>query len=76
MMFKSKLRAIGNSDGVLIPKEVKHDLGIQQGDEVCFTKAADGSYNISAYDPEFEEQMDAMEVIGRQYRNTLRTLAE
>lgn len=75
-MLKSKLRAVGNSDGLLIPKEVLHDLNVQRGDEVCFTKAADGSYNISAYDPEFEEQMLAMEVIGRQYRNTLKELAK
>ena len=75
-MLKSKLRAIGNSDGILIPKEVKHDLNIQRDDEVCFIKMADGSYKISAYDPEFDEQMAAMDVIGREYRNTLKALAE
>ena len=75
-MLKSKLRATGNSDGILRPKEVKHDRNIQRDDEVCCINLAEGSYKITAYDPEFDEQMAAMDVIGREYRNTLKALAE
>ena len=74
-MLKLKVKQIGNSAGVVLPKEALNHLNVGKGDEVYLVKNADG-YTISQYDPEFDEQMDAMEAIGRQYKNTLRELAK
>lgn len=74
-MLKLKLTAVGNSVGVVLPKEVLAKLKAQKGDTLFLTETPDG-YEISAYDPEFEQQMEAARQVMRRYRNTLRELAE
>lgn len=71
-----KLRRIGNSLGVVLPKEVLVQLKVDEGDKLFVTQAPDGSMRISAYDPDFEEQMKAAEEGMAAYRNTLRELAK
>lgn len=74
-MLKLKLTTVGNSVGVVLPKEVLAKLKAQKGDTLFLTETPDG-YEISAYDPEFEQQMEAARQVMRRYRNTLRELAE
>lgn len=74
-MLKLKLTTVGNSLGVVLPKEVLAKLKAQKGDTLFLTETPDG-YEISAYDPEFEKQMEAARQVMRRYRNTLRQLAE
>ena len=74
-MLKLKLTAVGNSVGVVLPKEVLAKLKAQKGDTLFLTETPDG-YEISVYDPEFEKQMEAARQVMRRYRNTLRQLAE
>ena len=74
-LTKLKLRAIGNSTGVVIPKEILTDLAVEQGDEVFLVKTAEG-YSITAYDADFEMQMEAAKEGMRQYRNALKELAK
>ena len=71
-----KLRRIGNSLGVVLHKEVLVQLKVDEGDKLFVTQAPDGSMRISAYDPDFEEQMKAAEEGMAAYRNTLRELAK
>ena len=73
-MLKLKVKQVGNSAGVVLPKEALNHLNVDKGDEVYLVETEDG-YTITQYDPEFEEQMEAMEAVGRQYKNTLRELA-
>lgn len=75
MTLKLKVKQIGNSAGVVLPKEALNHLNVDKGDDLYLVETAEG-YTISQYDPEFDEQMEAMEAIGRQYRNTLRELAK
>ena len=70
-----KLTQIGNSLGVILPKEVLSSMRLEKGDAVFLTEAPDG-YRITAYDPEFSEQMDVAETIMRLRRNVLRELAK
>jgi putative addiction module antidote len=72
---KLKVRKIGNSIGVIFPKEMAADLSVVEGDELSASKTQNG-YELSAYDPAFEEAMDAGRKIMRRYRNTLRELAK
>lgn len=75
-MLDMKVRRIGNSLGVVLPKEVLSRLNVQDGDKVFLTEAPDGSYRITPYNPEFEKQMTIGKTFMARYRNTLRALAE
>jgi putative addiction module antidote len=71
-----KLIPIGNSTGAILPKEVLARLRVSQGDQLYLTESPDGSFRISAYDPEFARQMGIAEEIMREDRDILRTLAK
>ncbi len=74
-VIETKLRAVGNSTGVVLPKEVLADLKLEQGDRVFLVKTEDG-YLLSPYDAGLAEQLEAAELGMRQYRNALRELAK
>lgn len=76
MIVELKLRKVGNSVGVVLPKEVLAYLKVGEGDAVCIVEAADGSVRMSPAKAEFTEQMKAAEGVIRRYRNTLRELAK
>ena len=75
MAAKLKVRKIGSSQGVIIPKEELARLRVSEGDELYMVSDADG-LRLQPYDPEFEEQMEAYESVARQYRNAFRELAK
>jgi len=75
MAKKLKLRAIGNSTGVVLPKEILEKLRVGRGDELMVLETPDG-ITLTSYDPEFERQMDVAEAVMRKRRNLLRKLAE
>lgn len=73
-MTKLKLTAIGNSAGVVLPKEVLARLKVEKGDSVYLTESPDG-YRLTPYDPDFERQMDTARRIMKRRRAVLRELA-
>ena len=75
-MLDMKVRKVGNSLGVVLPKEVLSRLNVQDGDKVFLTEAPDGSYRITPYDPEFGKQIIIGKSFMARYRNTLRALAK
>ena len=76
MFLELKLRKIGNSVGVVLPKDVLAHLKVQEGDKVCVTDAADGSVRLAPATVEFTRQMEAAKDVIRRYRRTLRELAK
>ena len=54
--MKAKISQIGNSVGVILPKEAVARLKIKKGDSVFLTETSEG-YVVTPYDPEFEKQM-------------------
>jgi putative addiction module antidote len=76
MNLKLKVRKVGNSVGVILPKAVLEHLRVAEGDPVYATEAPDGSLRLSATSGEFERQMEAAQSVMRRYRNTLRELAK
>ncbi|HEY1720104.1 MAG TPA: AbrB/MazE/SpoVT family DNA-binding domain-containing protein [Magnetospirillaceae bacterium] len=74
-MHALKITKIGNSSGVVLPKDVLSDLNLEQGDQIFIVKSEDG-YKIVPYDPDFEEQLAAAVEGERVYRNALRQLAK
>ena len=74
-MFPLKVRKVGNSLGVVLPKEAAAALQVSEGDTVFLTESPGGGYRVTNYDPEFERQMKIAEDLMRRYRNTFRALA-
>jgi len=74
-MTALKLRKIGNSVGLVFPKEELARLRVGAGDIVHVTEAL-GGMRITNYDPAFERQMDVARKIMKQNRDALRELAK
>lgn len=75
-MTALKVTQIGNSVGVILPKEALSDLGVAKGDTLYLTKGPDGSMRLSAYSEVVAGQIDAARTVMRQYRETIRALAK
>ncbi len=74
-MSALKLTQIGNSVGIILPKEVLARLKLVKGDTVYLTDSA-GGVNLTAYDPEFDAQMTEARRIMKKRREVLRELAK
>jgi putative addiction module antidote len=74
MNRKLKLTRIGNSVGVVLPRELLAQLRVDKGDELYVTELPDG-VKLAAYDPEFAARMEVAERVMRRRRNLLHELA-
>lgn len=75
MTRKLKLTTIGNSTGVVLPKELLEKLRVQRGDELMVLETPDG-ITLTPFDPVFAAQMDVAEKVMRRRRNLLKKLAQ
>ena len=75
-MTQLKIRSIGNSLGVILPKEALSQLKLGDGDAVYLTTAPDGALRLTPYDPQFGSQLKAARKGMAKYRNALRELAK
>jgi len=71
--MKTKLRMIGSGYGVLLPKKVIDDLRLSVGDELELT-VNEGGIELSPFDPEFAEQVEAFRRTEGRHRNSYRGL--
>lgn len=69
-----KITKIGNSAGVVLPKEILARLRVGPGDTLHLTEAPDG-VRLTAHDPDFAATMELAEEIMREDRKILRALA-
>ena len=74
-MSALKLTQIGNSVGVILPKEVLARLKLEKGDAVYLTDSPDG-FRVTRQDPAFEEQMKQARDIMKARRAVLHELAK
>ncbi|MBU3725051.1 MAG: AbrB/MazE/SpoVT family DNA-binding domain-containing protein [Burkholderiaceae bacterium] len=70
-----KLTAVGNSVGLILPKELLAKLRVDKGDSLYVVETASG-VELSPYEPEFAAQFEAAENIMRENRDVLKKLAE
>ena len=75
MNTQLKITKIGNSAGVVLPKELLARLRVGPGDTVYATEAPDG-VRLTAADPDFAENMAVAEKIMRDDRDILHVLAK
>lgn len=76
MILELKLRKIGNSVGVILPKEALAHLKAEEGDIVSVTEGPDGSLRLSPSKAEVTRQMEVAQDVMKRYRHTLRELAK
>jgi len=74
-MLALKVTPIGNSVGIVLPKEALARLKLAKGDVVYLTEAPDG-YRLTPYDPAFGQQMETARRIMKKRRSALRELAK
>ena len=74
--MKLEIKKIGNSTGLILPKELLARLNLAQGDWVYVTELPDGGVRLTPYDPDFEEVMRLSDEVMDEYRDTLRALAK
>ena len=74
-MHTLKLTQIGNSVGVILPKEALAKLRLEKGQTVFLTETPEGLV-LTPYDPALEEQIDAGRAFIRDFRDTFHQLAK
>ena len=75
MSVTVKLRKIGNSLGLILPKEVADQMHVVEGDTLHVVTDGNGTHP-TPYDPNFDEAMNPFGETRRTYRNALRALAK
>lgn len=70
-----KLTQIGNSTGVILPREILERLRVKQGDVLSVIETPDG-IELAPYDPDFASQMKIAERVMREDRDVLRLLGK
>jgi putative addiction module antidote len=75
MAYKVKVTTVGNSTGIVLPKELLMKLKIERGDTLYVTETPDG-VQLTPYDEKFLRVMDAAAQIMRENRDVLRKLAQ
>lgn len=70
-----KLIKIGNSTGVILPKDVLARLRVELGEEVFLSETPNDGYRLTASNPDFAEAMAAADAIMREDRDILSVLA-
>jgi putative addiction module antidote len=74
-MHTLKLTQIGNSVGVILPKEALSRLRLEKGQTVFLTETPDGLV-LTPYDPALEDQIQAGRAFMRDFRDTFHQLAK
>lgn len=76
MAIETKVRKIGNSLGIVLPKEALQILKVEEGQSLYLTESPENSLRITGDQPGFEEVMKVAEEGMNRYRNALRELAK
>jgi antitoxin MazE len=74
--MKIEIKRIGNSTGVILPKELLTRLQLKQGQQLHITELPGGGFQALPYDPEFQKTMEIVDEIIDEYRDTLAALAK
>lgn len=73
--MKLKITTVGNSAGVILPKELLTRLRLEKGDELYALETPDG-IKLTVFDPELAAQMEVAERVMRERRTLLHKLSQ
>lgn len=71
-----QVRKIGNSIGLILPKELAARLNLKEGDKLFPVEKSDGALVLTPYDPDFEKAMEVARRGMKRYHNALAELAK
>jgi putative addiction module antidote len=74
--MKVQIKKIGNSHGLILPKELMQRLDLKRGQQLHVVELAGGGFQALPYNPDFEETMDIADEIIDEYRDTLAALGK
>jgi putative addiction module antidote len=74
--MKIEIKKIGNSEGLILPRELMQRLGLKRGQALHVTELVGGGFQALPYDPDFAKTMEIVDEIIDEYRDTLATLAK
>lgn len=75
MTTRMKITTVGNSVGIVLPKDILERLRVEKGDVLYATETPDG-IELRPFDQEFADDMEVAERVMRENRDLLRKLAE
>ena len=74
--IETKVRAIGNSTGIILPSEVLEKLALAKGDKVFLVETKKGSFEITPYSEDVAATLEVAKDIVKRYRNAFKELAK
>ncbi len=74
--MKLEIKKIGNSTGIILPKELLARLGLKQGDSLTVSEGPDRTITITPYSDDDNETMRIAREVMSEYKNTLKALAK
>lgn len=74
--IRLQIRKIGNSTGLILPKELLARLKLSEGDKLHVVEQTERGIKLSRYDPKHEKAMEIARRSFRKYADTYRALAK
>ena len=74
--MRIEIKKIGNSDGLILPRELMQRLDLKRGQFLHVVELAGGGFQAIPYDPDFEETMKIADEVMDEYKDTLAALAK
>ncbi len=74
--MKIEIKKIGNSDGLLLPRELMQRLDLKRGQSLHITELPGGGFQAMPYDPDFDRAIEIADRLMDEYRDTLAELAK
>jgi putative addiction module antidote len=75
-MMRIEIKKIGNSDGLILPRELMQRLDLKRGQFLHVIEIAGGGFQAIPYDPDFEKTMEIADEVMDEYKDTLAALAK
>lgn len=76
MVLELKLRKVGNSVGLILPKEALSRLNVDDGDALYLTEMTDGCFRLTASNPKLARKMKVAERLSRRCRSHVKGIGE
>lgn len=75
LVMEGKIRKVGNSLGVILPKQLIDELHLKTGDKITIERKGN-NLELRPVDPEFEEWAEAYDQVNKDYKDVLKALAK
>ena len=75
-IIETKVRAIGNSTGIILPSEILNKLALEKGDKLFLVETDKGSFELTPYDQDVKDTLEVAKDVVRRYRNAFKELAK